>query len=383
MGKTRLGDLTLDDVTNYLAFRLRGNVVRSFDFARERPGPGGMESISEDKTDLAFPEVFSLFAAGTVAHNVGFYVELENNVEEGATDVERGFVSLNNLGGHNWAHLRAGRLDPSAFWSYPTLRQQVGLVNDDTVDKGPFAIPTVKRMALAPAAFAAKFSGLFDRGGKAILPFQLSLFNAVSEIGVDIHGRPFGEGFLYQLGVLNGANEKFGDSNNPKDWYVMIRLDHAESDFFSASLSGFSYFGNNNAKVASGADVSWNRYGVAGNVRYKMIDVYGAFVIDRVTDLPQSLVAVFDETATGLTLEVDVLPVDRILLSIRYDHADAGGLLSQRASYSFLGLQAKYYLRSNIALFVRDDVNLQKAEGGRTAVRNFRNGAFVGADLVF
>ena len=28
IGKKRLGDLTVDDVTNYLAFRLKGNIIR-------------------------------------------------------------------------------------------------------------------------------------------------------------------------------------------------------------------------------------------------------------------------------------------------------------------------------------------------------------------
>jgi len=202
-------------------------------------------------------------------------------------------------------------------------------------------------------------------------------------MGIDLHGRPFGDWLLYQVGILNGANEKFGDSNYAKDWYVMVRSDYAKSNLFSANISGFAYFGSNNAKVMSGADISWNRYGIAGNARYKMVDVYGAFVVDRITGLPPSLAGSFDATATGATLETDILVTDRVLLSFRFDHLDAGGMLAARKSSTVLAFQAKYYLRSNIAFFLRGDVNVRKSEGGSTATRNFRNGMFLGADLVF
>ena len=379
LGKRKLGDLTLDDVSQYVAFRLRGNALRNFNYSQS-----GATGITEDRAEMAFPEVFSMFTTGTVTHNVGFFVELETNLEEEATGVERGFVTFNNLGKHDLAHLRVGKIDPSAYFSYPTLRQQLELIGDSAVSNGAFISSTINRIPLTPLAFAAKFSGLFDRSGTAILPFQPSLYNAVAEIGLDIHGRPFGENFLYQVGILNGANEPFGDSNNPKDWYVMARMDHTSLDFLSASLSGFAYFGNNNAKVATNtADVNWNRYGIAGTVRYQMVDIYGAFTVDRIMNLPSSLEDTFDATATGATIEADALLTDRILLSVRFDHLDAGGLLSLRKGYSIVGMQVKYYLRSNISLYVRDDFNTRQSEGGASAVRNFRNAFLIGGDFVF
>jgi hypothetical protein len=227
--------------------------------------------------------------------------------------------------------------------------------------------------------------GLLKRSGSSISPFSASLYHE-DATGVDIHGRPFGRWLLYQIGVLNGTNESFGDSNNPKDWYVMLRLDHAEADLFSASISGFAYFGNNNAKVSIGLstpDVDWSRYGLATTLRYKMVDVYGAFVIDRVTNLPQALATAFDSTATGLTLTTDILLTDRVLCSLRFDHMDAGGTLATRKSNTMMAVQAKYFLRTNIALFIRDDFNLRDAEGGGSAARNFRNAFLIGADLIY
>ena len=380
--KSRLGDLTLDDVTNYLGFRLRGNLLRTVTYSRHAPGTN-IDGNPEDRTELGFPEVFSVFTAGTVTNNVGFFVELESNLEEDETGIERAFLTLNNLGQHDWAHLRIGKIDPSAYSSYSTLRQQFELVGDNTVNNGSFMLPTINRIGLTPAAFASKFHGLFDRGGTAISSTAPSLFHAVAEMGIDIHGRPFGDWFLYQVGILNGANEPFGDSNNAKDWYLLTRFDWAQSTYFSVNFSGFSYFGSNNAKVASRGDVSWSRYGFAANVRYYMVDFYAAFVVDRITDLPASLEGTFDTTATGFTFEANVLATNRILVGLRLDHLDAGGIRNQRISNSLLALVAKYYLRSNIALFLRDDVNLRPSHGGRLPARNFRNAFFVGADVAF
>ncbi len=380
--KSRLGDLTLDEVTNYLGFRMRGNILRMVEYSRHATG-SNINGNPQDRTELGFPEVFSLFTAGTITNNVGFFAEVESNLEEGETGVERAFVTFNNIGPHDWAHLRIGKLDPSAYSSYATLRQQFELVGDDTVDNGSFMSPTINRIGLTPAAFASKFYGLFDREGATILPTAPSLFHAVAEMGLDIHGRPLGEWFLYQVGILNGANESFGDSNNPKDWYVMTRFDFTQGSYFSANLSGLAYFGSNNAKVASMADVSWSRYGFTANLRYHMVDVYAAFVVDRVANLPSSLEGTFDATATGLTLETNVLATNRILLGLRFDHLDAGGLRNERTSHSLLAVIVKYYLRSNIALFLRDDFNLRQAQGGRAPARNFRNAFFVGADVAF
>jgi len=78
-----------------------------------------------------------------------------------------------------------------------------------------------------------------------------------------------------------------------------------------------------------------------------------------------------------------VLLTNRLLTSLRYDHLDAGGLLSERKGYSILGIQVKYYLRSNIALYVRNDLNTRQSEGGVSAVRNFRNAVLIGGDFVF
>ncbi|MBC7839348.1 MAG: hypothetical protein H7Y39_11995 [Nitrospiraceae bacterium] len=76
VGKKKLGEVTLDDVTNYLGGRIAGNTTRSWSFKKQNP-PGADAGVIENKTEFIFPENFVLFAAGTVSKNVGFMVELD------------------------------------------------------------------------------------------------------------------------------------------------------------------------------------------------------------------------------------------------------------------------------------------------------------------
>ena len=383
IGKKKLGEVTLDDVTNYLGFRLVGNTTRSWSFKKQNP-PGADAGVVENKTEFMFPENFVVFAAGTVAKNVGFMVELGHDVEGGGAAVERGFVTFNNIGYHNLAHLRVGKFDPNTFSSYATVRQQLLDVGESTSSScTAFSACTLNRAALVPSAFATKFYGLYDRSGNYLSPYAASLFNSGGEVGADIHGRPFGDWFLYQVGVLNGANEALGDSNKGKDVYAMVRFDHAKSQNFSANISGFVYHGNSNAKLQTQEDVNWNRYGLSARATYKMVDVYAAFSVDKVNKTPTSVAGLFDATATGLTIGADTYVTDKTLVSLRYDNLDAGGMLEQRKSATFVGAQVKYFLRTNVAIFARNDFNVRKSEGGETDARNLRNAFFSGVDIIF
>jgi hypothetical protein len=48
-----------------------------------------------------------------------------------------------------------------------------------------------------------------------------------------------------------------------------------------------------------------------------------------------------------------------------------------------VGVQVKQFLRTNVAIFVRNDFNVRKSEGGDTDARNLRNAFFSGVDIVF
>lgn len=381
-GKKKLGDLNLDDVNQYIGFRLVGNTTSSWSFKKQNPA-GADAGVVENKSEFMFPENFVLFAGGTVAKNVGFKVELGHDVQAGGAAVERGFVTFNNLGSHNLAHLRVGKFDPNTFSSYATVRQQLLDVGESTSCGGAFTPCTINRVGLTPSAFATKFYGLYDRSGNYLSPYAASLYNSGAEVGADIHGRPFGDWFLYQVGILNGANEPLGDSNKGKDVYGMIRFDYAKAQNFSANISGFVYQGNSNAKLQTQEDVGWNRYGVSARATYKMVDVYAAFAVDKINKTPTGVAGNFDSTATGLTIGADTYVTDKTLVSLRYDNLDAGGMLDQRQSSTFVGAQVKHFLRTNVAIFARNDVNVRKSEGGDTAATNLRNAFFSGIDIIF
>ena len=378
--KMQLGNVALDDISNYMGFLFAGNIL---DYSNiDRKIPGG----AEDRVSIGDPILLRILTAGTISHNIGFFISVQSLFSRSEdVELDRAFLSFNNIGKFDLAHIRIGRLDPSAYFSFPTHRPQIVPVGPQLGPPfGFLATPTVNRIPIFPSAFSSKFYGLFDQSGTAILPFEETLFNSTQETGIDVHGRPFGKWFLYQAGILNGANQRIGDSNNSKDWYVLGRLDYAESDYFSANISGFAYFGDDNAKIAFNfTDVSRNRYGVGARIRYKMFDVYGAYTIDRITDLPTAVESTFDPTATGLTLEGHVLITDRWLLGLRYDNLDAGGTLATRKSLSLVTFQAKYYLRSNIYMYGRHDLNLRDDEGGTSPARNFRYGLILGVDAAF
>ncbi len=159
IGKKKLGDLTLDDVTNYIGFRLVGNAVRNWGFKKENPA--GLDGgVVENKTEFTFPENFVLFAGGTVTKNVGFMVELGHDVEEGGAAVERGFLTFSNLiGPHDLVHLRVGKFDPNTYSSYATVRQQLGDIGESVASTcAAFSPCALNRVGLAPSAFATKFS---------------------------------------------------------------------------------------------------------------------------------------------------------------------------------------------------------------------------------
>ncbi len=99
--------------------------------------------------------------------------------------------------------------------------------------------------------------------------------------------------------------------------------------------------------------------------------------------MPTAVLTNFDKTASGLTIAADTYVTDRTLVSLRYDSMDAGGDMTQRVSQSFVGFQVKQYLRTNVAVYARNDFNIRTAEDGSAAARNLRNAFFIGIDVAY
>ena len=283
--------------------------------------------------------------------------------------------------------LMAGKIDPNTNFSYSTNRQMI----EDTeleFEKEPGEDRSeVHRLPVVPYAFASKFFGLFKdrREGEPLLPTEQVMYNTTGTPGADFHAM-FNDVVLGQIGFLK-ENEGFNA-------YVMGRWDLLDRDGFTVNISGLVNWGWGVARAPvldpdepgelhpGGRRLDRLRYGVAANVRWKALDVYGALIWDHLFDVPGDLRGQFDRSAAGLTLEVDYLAHETVMLSARFDQLWAGGLRDQKRDGTVLSAQVKYYPWQNIAFFVRDSVNL-RGFVRENPLRSWRNQLIVGIDWDF
>jgi hypothetical protein len=401
-----LNGVTLDDVTNYFAVRLRAD-LRQADF-REN-------TSATDDPELVFPTIVNLFFGGTATRDISFFLEAEYNDAESHFGFERAMLIFDNLGGHQIANVKVGDFDPSSFFSFPTHRQQLNPIPPEA-ESSVFP-PEIARIPLLPFAFSSKMYGLTmgpdaeDSEGYSILPFEPFLYNSPHEKGVTVYGRPFGRSFLYQVGMAQGDTAE--DKQDTRwDFYGMLRYDifGTNSDF---QVSGFYYHASDAARPTinpSGtpiyADpVDWNRYGIGARWQYKFIDIYGTIIMDKIDSVhfagaPANL-SQWDDDGLGASLEADWLLNRRWLLGVRYDYMDPGGLVKLPPALqgtdpeinqvaSFLGVIAKFYPVPNVGLYARAHVNLMDSKilptalgGGEHPATNLKYMATIGVDMAF
>jgi hypothetical protein len=372
-------------------------------------------SPRESERKLAPPDDIEFFIARALAPDLSFYTELEyepNGVKFergrgyftesrlglgkeaffmanlgglvgllGAPTMEMGGMTM--VGGHGGFNmhgpmLMAGKVDPSTNFSYATNRQLI-LDTELEVKHGE-----VERLPIVPYAFASKFFGLFKNrdDGEPQLATDQVMYNTRGSYGADFHAMFQNNLLLGQVGFLN-ENEGFNT-------YGVLRLDLGERQGATFNVSGLVNWGFGVARAPDpdardrpgGARIDRLRYGVAANARWKGLDVYGAVIWDRVFDLPGALRRDFDRNAAGLTLEVDYLALDQVMLSMRFDQMWAGGLKDVRQDATVLSPQIRYYPWPNIAFFVRDGVNLRSFVED-SPLRNWKNQVFVGIDWDF
>jgi len=427
---------TLDDLSNLMAVRLRADIHKpSFE--------DNTVTETADDVDIVFPNVINIFIAGTVTDNISFFGEMEYATREGhepALAFERAFMAFDNLGGPQVANVKVGVFDPSAMYSFPTHRQQMNPIPPEAhTDKFP---PEINRIPLLPLAFSSKMFGL-TRGpsfteaigvtggvdtyepeeqtdGLSILPFEPMFYNAPYQTSISVHGRPFGNSFLYQVGL---AQNQTAD-DEPKttfDTYVMVRYDML-GKFSNFQVSGFYYTADKAARAAlrpppptpfGGTELvfaqeatDWTRMGIAARWQHKSWDIYGTYIADEI-DKPVFGNAVLDMSVwetdgSGISIEADYLLTEKWLLGVRYDMMKPGGLsqlppalqagdpeINQNAS--FLGLLGKYYPRPNIGLYARYHHNLESSVklptagfgGDEHPATNLTSMFTVGVDMAF
>ena len=273
--------------------------------------------------------------------------------------------------------LMAGKVDPNTNFSYATNRQLIAPTELE-VKHG-----AVERFPIVPYAFTSKFFGLFknrDEREPQLVTDQV-MYNVPGTPGADCHAM-INDVLVAQTGFLR-ENEGFNT-------YGALRFDLLDRRELTFNVSALFNWGFGVVRAPDpedldrpgGSRLDRLRYGVAANVRWKGLDVYGAVIWDRLYGVPSELGRNFDRTAAGLTLEVDYLVHEKLILSSRFDQLWAGGLRDQKRDGSVLSLQAKFYPWQNIAFFVRDSVNLQSFVEG-SPLRNWRNQLFVGIDWDF
>ncbi len=393
-------------ILDTLAFRMEGGLFES------------TQSPGETESKFVPPEEFTLFVTRPLLPDLSFFVELEAEpnavVFEDGRFRTKGEVGLGkeaffmaNLGqmlgligaptmqmgnqtmvgrhgGFNMhgPMLMAGKIDPSTNFSYPTNRQLIAATETE-VKEGE-----VERFPVVPYAFTSKFFGLFkdrDEAEPQLVTDQV-MYNTPGAPGADFHTML--NNFLIdhpqiiQVGFLR--------ENDGWDAYAAWRVDFGERGQSAFSVSALINWGfgvdwapdpANHARP-SDQRVDRLRYGLAANARWKGLDVYGALIRDQVFDLPSGLAGEFDRTATGLTLALDFLAHEQVMLSTRFDQLWAGGLTDQKQDGSVLSFQVKYFLWQNIAFFARDSVNLRSTVE-HNPLREWRNQVVLGIDWDF
>jgi len=377
-------------------------------------------SPRETETKFEPPHEVGIFITRAVTPDLTFYVELEYEPTTLEFSRERGYFTTSRFGlgkeaffmynlgrllgglgaptmemggmtmvgrhgGFNMhgPMVMAGKIDPSTNFSYATNRQLI-LDTETEIETEPgHERAEVHRFAVVPYAFTSKFFGLFKDGdGEPQLPVDQVMYNTTGQPGADFHAMFMNNLFLGQVGFLR-ENEGFNT-------YGMWRVDLGERRGFQFNASALVNWGFGVNRAPDPSDlhdpgtqrVDRLRLGLAANVRWKQLDVYGALIWDRIYNLPQELEGRFDRTAAGLTIQADYLAHEKVLLSTRFDQLWAGGLKDVKRDGSVLTLQARYYPWPNIAFFVRDSVNLRTFESG-SPMRNWRNQLFVGIDWDF
>jgi len=388
------GPATVDQLSNMMAVRVRADIsTSSFDVA---------PSTALEDTVIDVPGVINVYFAGTVTKNVSYLLETE--IEE-TLGMDRGYLQFSNVGGKQGAvNVKVGQFDPASLYSFPTHRQQLNpigpkLTNDASGDEKTEAdtVTDINRIPLVPLAFTYKMYGLKSTSGtatKLLLPFQPSLYNAPSQSGVSVHGRPFGDnhGFLYQLGFAQNTDTS-GEQRT--DTYVMGRYDF-DAGGIATQVSGFYYQAPEAASftvMATPANsqgmTDITRMGVAARAQWDEFDVYGTYVTDEIDVSTAMMPSMWEESGSALSLEGDWRFDPNWMVGVRYDQMSPGGMKAMAIDSSFLAVIGKYYPSPNIAFYARYHQNLEDTTvlaagaGGQHPATNLRNTALLGVDMAF
>src|SRR3989449_2762385 len=306
------------------------------------------ESARETETKFAPPDEITLFVARPLLPELSLFVEIEGApnavVFENGRYFTRGefglgkeaFFMLNfgrllgllgaptmEMGGQTMVGkhggfsmhgpmLMAGKVDPNTNFSYATNRQLIAPTELEV------AHGEMSGLSARPHAFASKFFGLFknrDEREPQLVTDQV-MYNTSGAPGADFHAM-FNDLVLGQIGFLR-ENEGFNT-------YAAARFDLLDRGELTFNISALVNWGFGVVRAPDPEDhnqpggdrLDRLRYGIAANVRWKQLDVYGALIWDRLYGLPGELRGSFDRTATGLTIQAVYLVDEKVMLTSR------------------------------------------------------------------
>lgn len=414
------GSVTLDSLSNIMAVRLRADIQRPY--FKEENDAMKTDGV-RNQADVEVPKIVNLFIAGTARENLSYFLEGEYNVQEDnpAFRFERAFLIFDNLIKPGLANVQVGTFDPSGLYSFPTHRQQLNPIGPKA-DTSAFP-PVINRVPLLPLAFSSKMFGLTKGSsyegveGYALLPFEPYLYNAPSQTGVSIHGRPGGSnsGFLYQVGVaINDQATTDGFKENRYDSYVMGRYDftagavnsQVSAFYYKAPKAALSTLNMSGTLVYADQATDIDRRGIGARAQWSDWDVYATYITDSIsapTWANAGMMAMmagnskWETDGSGLSAEADWRMAANWMLGLRYDRMTPGGLktlpgstLPLNVKASFLSPIVKYYPDPNIGLYVRAHYNLESDKknpiGGGVdehPATNLQNMLTMGVDMAF
>src|SRR5262249_42204453 len=158
-----------------------------------------------------------------------------------------------------------------------------------------------------------------------------SLYHTEAAPGADFHGRLFASHLLYQFGLTTDAAPEFTDRFHTTVPYTMLRWDFGDDDGLNGSVSVLANYGRNayrvfhlapaplptlptvvssldlgdpvfqhrppappgRGTVTAQRDLDVWRQGIGANLRRGPWDVYGAYMHDQVSDVPDLLAGRF------------------------------------------------------------------------------------------
>lgn len=334
-----------------------------------------LDKVAGNQTadNIASPLVFHLFAADTIAPDIGVFGELAD--QNGSTDIGKLSIIFSHLGNRN-IFGQVGNLDPAEhgvtehdlFGRSGYAIQDVGLNNTGS----PWLLNSqhmgVRIYGLLGAAVTPDLIHSKPTGGDTTpaakpdpgAPMRLANYQkapkaAKSEDDIQEEADPMDRltGFLWEFGVYNSVNSAGATiAPNPSDFQARVNMYFGGDSFIG--LAGYSGLmtaptGNLNHYEEAGPDFSiyyGKPFEKSKGMMIKPFNLLGGYLVGQADNPGGDDVRA---SYNGYFLEQDYAPNPRSVCFLRYDKINSSnlGYLTPAAFSEGLTANYTYYLRTN------------------------------------